>query len=129
MSFIGVLKTIGKDFAKGLGWAATYAVPVEKLAALLFPSIAPEMATVASATGLIQNAVLLVEQKYAASGVASGSGPQKLAEVVLLAGSAVTSLLEQAGIKADSSYIESLISAVVGILNVQGATTTAAAAS
>ena len=128
MSFIGVLKTIGKDFAKGLGWAATYAVPVEKLAALLFPSAAPELVTVAAATTLIQNAVLLVEQKYAASGVASGSGPQKLAEVATLAGSAVTSLLAEAGIKADASYIQSLISAVVGILNVQGAATTTAAA-
>lgn len=122
MSFIGVLKTIGKDFAKGLGWAAQYALPVEKLTALLFPSIAPEMTAAVSATTLIQNAVLIVEQKYAASGAAAGTGTQKLAEVVILAGDAVTSLLSQAGISADTDYIKSLISAVVGILNAQALT-------
>jgi hypothetical protein len=68
---------------------------------------------------LIQNAVLVVEQKYAASGIANGTGTQKLAEVVLLAGDAVTSLLSKAGINADSAYVQDLISAVVGILNVQ----------
>jgi hypothetical protein len=41
MSFISVLEKIGKEFAKGLTWAVSYAVPVEKLAALLFPSAAP----------------------------------------------------------------------------------------
>lgn len=119
MSFIGVLETIGKDFVKGLGWASKYAVPAEKLTALLFPSIAPEMTAAASATTLIQNAVLIVEQKYAATGNAKGTGAQKLAEVMLLAGDAVTSLLNQAGIHADTDYIKSVISAVVGILNVQ----------
>ena len=127
MSFIGVLEAIGKDFAKGLGWAVQYAVPVEKLVALLFPSAAPVAATVADATTLIQNAVLLVEQKYAASGVQSGTGAQKLAEVMTLASSAVTTLLTQAGLTANSAYIESLVSAVVAVLNVQPAPAAAAA--
>jgi hypothetical protein len=108
MSFIGVLESIGKGFAKGLTWAVSYAV---------------------AATTLIQNAVLIVEQKYAASGVAKGTGPQKLAEVVQLSGDAVTSLLSAAGIKADTAYIEKLVSAVVGILNVQALTTSTPAAS
>jgi len=68
---------------------------------------------------LIQGAVLLVEQKYAASGAQHGTGAQKLAEVMALAGSAVVSLLQQAGILATSGYVESLVSAVVGVLNVQ----------
>jgi hypothetical protein len=119
MSFIGVLETVGKDFAKGFSWAISYAVPAEKLAALLFPQFAPELTTVATATTLIQNAVLMVEQKYAASGVAEGTGTQKAAEVLLLAGDAVTSLLEKAGITSDTTYIQGLISAVVAILNVQ----------
>jgi hypothetical protein len=119
MSFIGTLETIGKDFAKGFSWAMKYALPVEKLTAILFPSIAPEMTAAASATTLIQNAVIMVEQKYAAAGIANGTGVQKLAEVMLLAGDAVTSLLEKAGITADAGYIQSVISAVVGILNVQ----------
>ena len=121
MSFIGVLEAIGKDFAKGLKWAVQYPVPVEKLVALLFPAAAPVATAVADATALIQTAVLLVEQKYAASGVQSGTGVQKLAEVMTLAGDAVATLLTQAGITASASYVESLVSAVVAVLNVQPA--------
>jgi hypothetical protein len=130
MSFVSVLETIGKGFAKGLKWAVEYAVPVEKLVGLLFPAAAPIANEVADATSLIQTAVLLVEQKYAASGVQSGTGAQKLAEVMLLTEQSVTALLAKAGINVDSSYIANVISAVVAILNVQGvpsvATTTAA---
>ena len=125
MSFISVLEKIGKEFAKGLTFAVSYAVPVEKLAALLFPSAAPELAGVVSATTLIQNAVLMVEQKYTAAGVQKGTGTQKLAEVMQLAGDAVTSLLTASGIKADNDYIQKLVSAVVSILNVQAAPATA----
>jgi hypothetical protein len=132
MSFISVLETIGKGFAKGLKWAVEYAVPVEKLVGLLFPAAAPIANEVADATSLIQTAVLLVEQKYAASGVQSGTGAQKLSEVMLLTEQSVTGLLAKAGITADSSYIANVVSAVVAILNVQGThgasvTTTAAA--
>ncbi len=131
MSFIGVLETIGKGFEKGLKWALEYAVPVEKLVALLFPSAAPVVAGVADATSLIQTAVLLVEQKYAASGVQNGTGAQKLNEVMLLTQDSVTSLLKQAGVTADSAYLQNIVSAVVAILNVQSAqapaTTTTAA--
>ena len=119
MSFVGALDTIGKDFAKGLKWAVTYAVPVEKLVALLFPAAGPAATVLADATTLIQNAVMLVEQKYAASGVQSGTGTQKLAEFMTLAGTAVTQLLSQAGITASADYIQSLVAAVVAILNAQ----------
>jgi len=119
MSFLSVLEEVGKDFEKGLEWAVEYSVPVEKLAALLFPQVAPAVDAVADATTLIQSAVLLVEQKYAASGTQSGTGAQKLADVMALAGTAITSLLQKAGITASGDYVESLISAVVGVLNVQ----------
>ncbi len=128
MTFTGVLQMIGEGFIKGLKWAVEFAVPVEKLAALLFPTAAPELTAVADATTLIQNAVMLVEQKYAASGVQSGTGAQKLAEVILLAGPAVSSLLTQAGITVNSAYLQSLVSAVVAILNVQNVASTAAPA-
>ncbi len=128
MSFTSVLQSIGKDFAKGLKFAVTYAVPAEKLTALLFPSSAPALAGVVSATTLIQNAVLAVEQKYAASGVQSGTGTQKLAEVVTLAGDAVASLLSKSGMTVTPDYIEKLVSAVVAILNVQPVTAAATAA-
>ena len=119
MSFTSVLETVGKGFAKGLKWAVEYAVPVEKLVGLLFPAAAPAANEVADATSLIQAAVLLVEQKYAASGVQSGTGAQKLSEVMLLTEQSVTALLAKAGITTDSSYIANLVSAVVAILNVQ----------
>lgn len=119
MSFLAVLEEVGKDFEKGLVWAVKYAVPVEKLVALLFPQAAPAVAAVADATTLIQGAVLLVEQKYAASGAQHGTGAQKMAEVMALAGSAVASLLQQADIVVTTGYVESLVSAVVGVLNVQ----------
>jgi hypothetical protein len=119
MSFTGVLESIGKGFEKGLKWAINYAIPVEKLVALLFPAAAPVATGIADATSLVQNAVLLVEQKYAAAGVQSGTGAQKLAEVMLLAEPVVAQLLTQAGIAASTSYIQSLVSAVVAILNVQ----------
>jgi hypothetical protein len=127
MSFVSVMETIGKGFAKGLAWAVEYAVPVEKLVGLLFPAAAPVANEVADATTLIQTAVLLVEQKYAASGVQGGTGAQKLAEVMLLTEQSVTALLAKAGITANTSYIESVVSAVVAILNVQAGPATAAA--
>jgi hypothetical protein len=119
VTFSGVLEAIGKGFEKGLQWATNYAIPVEKLVALLFPAAAPVATGIADATSLVQTAVLLVEQKYAAAGVQSGTGAQKLAEVMLLAGPVVGQLLTQAGIAASTSYIQSLVSAVVAILNVQ----------
>lgn len=127
MTFTGVLEAIGKEFEKGLAWAVQYAVPVEKLVALIFPAAAPAATTLADATTLIQNAVLEVEQKYAASGAQSGTGAQKLAEVMALAGSAVTTLLTQAGVSASTSYVQGLVSAVVAILNVQVMPTTGVA--
>ncbi|MCU1222492.1 MAG: hypothetical protein JWQ42_585 [Edaphobacter sp.] len=119
MSFVSVLEAVGKGFEKGLKWAVTYAVPVERLIGLLFPAAAPVANEIADATSLIQNAVLLVEQRYAASGVQSGTGAQKLDEVMLLTESAVTALLAKGGIQADTSFIESVVSAVVAVLNVQ----------
>ena len=129
MTFTSVLEAIGKGFEKGLKWAVAYAVPAEKLVAILFPAAAPAATALADATSLVQSAVLLVEQKYAASNAQHGTGTQKLAEVVQLIGPVVTQLLKQAGITADTNYIQSLISAVVAILNVQqmpGATAPAA---
>lgn len=126
MTFLGVLEAIGKGFAKGLHWAVTYAVPVEKLVATLFPATAPAVAGIANATALVQTAVLTVEQKYAAAGVQSGTGAQKLAEVMLIVEQTVTQLLTQAGIAANTQYVQGLVSAVVAILNVQPMPATAA---
>jgi hypothetical protein len=118
---MSVLKALGQDFAKGLNFAVSYSVPVEKLIGVLYPAAAPATTEIAAATTLVQNAVLLVEQKYAASGVQSGTGAQKLAEVLTLSQAAVSQLLASAGITADATYITNLVNAVVAILNVQPA--------
>ena len=119
MTFIGVLESIGKGFEKGLVWAVRYAVPVEKLVAMLFPSSAPVALGIADATTLLQNAVLMVEQKYSAAGKQSGTGTQKMADVMQLVGPVVVQLLKQAGVDATAGYVQNLGSAVVAILNVQ----------
>lgn len=117
MSFRSVLEAIGKDFAKGLKFALTYAIPVESLAALLFPASAPVMSAAEDATTLIQNSVFAVEQKFTAAGVQSGTGAEKLADVLALSQGAVTTLLSQAGIAASPAYVADLVNAVVAILN------------
>jgi hypothetical protein len=119
MTFTSVLESIGKDFAKGLKWALTYAIPVEKLVATLFPAAAPAATVLADATSLVQSAVLMVEQRYAAAGTQSGTGTQKLADVMALTEPVVAQLLTQAGIATNTTYIQSIVSAVVAILNVQ----------
>lgn len=123
MSFTSVMKAIGNDALKGLAFVAKYIIPVGSLVTLIFPPSTDVVASAETAVALIQKAVVAVEQKYAASGAASGTGAQKLSEVLLLTQDAVTSLLEQAGIKADTQYITNLVNAVVAILNVQLATT------
>ncbi len=119
--FIGFLEAVGKDFMKGLTFAVKYVVPVGSMVSLLFPPAAAGVAETSTALSLIQNAVILVEQKYAASGVQDGTGAQKAAEVLTLVESAVASLLAKAGITADAAYVSKLIAAVVGILNAQNA--------
>lgn len=126
--FVGVLEAIGKGFLKGLNFAIKYAIPAEKLTAVLFPQTAAVMPEVIDATGLVQNAVMLVEQKYAASNQQTGSGAAKMADVLVLVGPTVQTLLQKAGVQADPAYVKNLVSAVVGILNLQLAPTEATAA-
>ena len=122
MSFISVMKAIGNGFKKGLGWAVTYIVPVGSLVALLFPQAKAVTAGATAAVNLIQKAVVMVEQKYAASGAATGTGQQKLAEVLELTEEAVIQLLKERGIEADTTYVQNLVNAVVAILNASPAT-------
>lgn len=122
--FTTIMAWIGKEEKVVYADIIKYAPPVAKIAELIFPQFATEIAagtsTALDATTLIQNAVLMVEQKYAASGAATGTGVQKSAEVLTLAGTAVTQLLTSAGVTAPTTaYIQSIVTAVVSILNVQ----------
>lgn len=123
-SFYGFLQSVGKFIEKGLGFAVQYAPSAGALFSILFPTLSPEAATAVTALDLIQKAVISVEQKYAAAGVQNGTGAQKSAEVLTLTEGAVTSLLTQAGVKnVTTDYIQSIVTAVVGILNAHGAIT------
>lgn len=136
MSFIGVLEAIGKWFEKGLTFVLKYLPSAESLAATIFPPAVAPLQEAISVADLLQNAISLAEQKYAAAGVQNGTGAQKAAEVLQLSSAAVTSLLSEptvaselskAGITVDSTYIQNLINAVVAVLNVQPAPSAVAA--
>jgi hypothetical protein len=118
--FIGFLETVGKDFEKGLTWAVAEAPAVDGLLSVIYPQSVAITTPATAAINLLQNSILTIEQKYAASGAASGTGAQKAAEVLSLAGPAATSLLTTAGVSGvTDSYISTLITAIVGILNVK----------
>lgn len=126
--FVSLLDAVGRDFMKGLAFVVKYLVPVESLAALLFPPAAAALTEAQVTASLLQQTILTVEQNYAAAGVQSGTSAQKAAAVLTLAGPAVTNLLAQptiaaeltkAGITVNADYIQNLIKAVVGFLDVQ----------
>jgi hypothetical protein len=91
------------------------------LAKLLFPAQSAVVAGVVNSVGLIQQAVALIEQKYAALGTATGTGAQKLAEALSVVTPTVTQLLAAEGLPVNATYIQNIVNAVVAILNVQTA--------
>lgn len=131
MSFLSIMKKIGSLFMEGLTEAIKYLPGVEVLTSFIFPpAVAGEQVALSTAE-LLQNAIVTVEQKYAASGVQTGTGTQKAAEVLTLTKAAVTTMLADptvakglaaAGITVDANYIQGLISAIVTFLNIQGVT-------
>ena len=118
--FVSLLSKIGSFFKEGLVFVEKYMVPTASLVGLLFPAVAPEAAGVVTSVQLIQAAVTEIEQKYAASGSASGTGSQKLADVLQIVTPAVTELLTKEGVKnVNQAYIQSIVNAVVAVLNAQ----------
>jgi hypothetical protein len=116
--FESFLSAAGKLFTQGLSFVAKEAPAVASLASILFPGATGTASAVVAAINLVQNTVISIEQKYAASGVQTGTGSQKAAEALILAGPAVTQLLTAAGVKnVSDDYVANLITAVVGILN------------
>ena len=115
------METIGKDILKAWGEVIKYLPPVATLAALIFPGAAGATVGVVNAIDLVQQAVATVEQKFKAAGAPSGSGPQKLAQVIAIVGPTVTQLLAAEGIHIDAPQLNNIINAVVAVLNVQAA--------
>lgn len=130
--FVSFLEAIGKDFEKGLTVAVKAAPTVDALANFIFPASVAITTPATLGLNLLQNSIISIEQKYAASGIHNGTGAQKTAEVLALSGPAATALLTQAGVpNVDTTYISNLINIIVAGLNLQPAvavTSTATAA-
>ncbi len=117
--FVSVMETIGKD-VKAL-WAdvVKYLPAAATLAELIFPAQTAVIASAVNSVDLIQQAVVTVEQKFAATGNPVGTGAQKLAQVLSIVSPTVTELLATEKIPVDQAYIRDIVNAVVAILNVQ----------
>lgn len=115
------LEEAGKDFVKGLAVVEKYAVPAASLASLLFPAQAGALQLGVTSVALVQNAVVEIEQKYAASGIAKSNetNEKKLADVTTLVAPTVEALLASEGVKIDTAGIQGIINAVVAVLKVQ----------
>jgi len=123
--FVTIMEKIGHDFKVGLAEVQKYLPVASALASLIFPAQTAAITGVVNATELIQNTVATVEQKMAAAGAATGTGTQKAADVLTIVTPTVTQLLTEAGVKVNATYLQSIVNAVVAILNVQQVPATA----
>lgn len=126
--FVSIMEQIGKDALKALAEIEKYLPLAEDLAKEIFPAETAAISGIVNSVQLVQNAVVTVEQKMAAGGAATGSGTQKLADVLTIVTPTVTQLLTAEGVKVDSTYLQNLVNTVVGILNLREATPAAPAA-
>ena len=125
--FVSVMEAIGRDALKGLEEVAKYLPKAAALASIIFPQEAAALASVVNVTALIQNAVVMAEQKMAAGGKAAGTGLQKSADVLSVVEPTVMQLLTEAKVSnVDTAYIQKIIDAVVADLNVRDSTAVAA---
>lgn len=118
-AFISLMEKIGHDIKVAWDDVVKYLPAASDLAKLVFPAQAATLTGVVNALGLIQQAVAMVEQKFAAAGISTGTGVQKLAQVISIVGPTVTQLLAAEGLQYNEQQIENIINAVVAILNVQ----------
>jgi hypothetical protein len=109
--FVSFLEAVGKDFQKGLHFILPIAASSGEVAVSLF---APSLGPLFNST---VNAVVLAEQKYAALGKQSGSGAQKLADVLQIAEPVVAQGLADAGQDHDTAAVTNYVNGVVAVLN------------
>ena len=128
MNFISVMTRIAHDIKIAWEDVVKYLPAASELAAIIFPAQTAAIAGVVTSVDLIQQAVATVEQKFAAMGAATGTGPQKLAQVVSLVSPTVLQLLSSEGLKYDQAQVTNIINIVVGILNIRQAPEVAASA-
>ena len=111
MSVGSFLSKLGKDFEKGL----SVLEPIAQVAAPVIAIAAPGIAPVYS---LVQNVVVATEQKFAAMGKQTGTGPQKMQEVLQILEAPLQYLLPSFGVpNPTTANIEAYIQSVVDGLN------------
>ena len=104
------LSAVGKLFKEGL----SKIVPIAQAAVPIIASLDPGAGAILSTTiGVVAE----VEQKFAAMGKQSGTGPQKLADAVSILTPLLTTGLSEAGQAATAAKIEKYISDAVALLN------------
>ena len=108
--FASILDTIGHDFKVAFEKIVPAAKIAEPFVALLDPALSPLFNTV---VGVVSE----VEQKFAAMGQQSGTGPQKLSEALQIVSPAAQALLQAAGRQHDSGTVEKYVNGVVALLN------------
>lgn len=110
MSFKSWLTKVGEDFKKGLDFLLNNPVAVagETLAANAL-GLGPLFQTT-------KVAVALAEQNLAAIGKQSGTGAQKAASVVAVAGNLIKQGLADAGMANDDASVQKWIDSVVAVL-------------
>jgi len=115
--FVSFLEAVGADFKKGFEAAFPYVEKATQIAAaaeLPISSLDPAVGVVFSA---VVNECLNVEQKFAAMGQQTGSGPQKLQTVAQILGPVITQVFQATGRPTDAVTVNAYISAVVAFLN------------
>lgn len=115
--FVSIMERVGHDIKVAFEDVVKYLPAVSTLAALIFPADAAAISGVVNSIDLIQKAVVTVEQKFAAVGNVTGTGTQKLAQVLSIVGPTVTSLLSAEGLNYNQAQVTSIINAVVAVLN------------
>jgi len=111
MSFKSVLQKVGEDFRKGLDFILPLAETAGAAAVNVF---APQLGPLFNQT---VTAVATAEQNFAALGKQNGSGPQKLAAVLQIAGGLIKQGLSDAGKSSSDADVQKYIDSVVTILN------------
>jgi hypothetical protein len=118
--FVSFLEAVGRDFKKDLDFVLPYAATVGKAAVAVYaPALSPMFNTTV-------DAVVLAEKSAAAAGKQGGTGAQKLAAVVGIAGPLIAQGLIDAGKPATSADVANYVNSVVTILNTTPAPTPAA---
>jgi hypothetical protein len=116
-SFVSFLKHLGTDFKNGFKALEPLIGKATQIAIAAGPEIALFNPLLGSVFQTTVGVVVGVEQKFAAMGTQSGTGPQKLSEATTILAPLLTTALSDAGHTADIPTVQKYINAVVAFLN------------